>query len=87
MDDDDEDDEYDDDIDNQEKEEFKILYESPTENVSLIDYSTLFGNKSTMLKISKTSKNKINKLVNKLLMLMSNYNQQRRKSETISSKN
>jgi hypothetical protein len=32
MDDDDEDDEYDDDIDNQEKEEFKILYESPTEN-------------------------------------------------------
>jgi hypothetical protein len=55
--------------------------------VSLIDFSTLFGNKSIMPKINKISKNKINKLANKLLMLMSNYNQQRRKLETINSKN
>merc|ERR1712194_454904 len=63
------------------KKNSKFFMNHQQKMVSLIDYSTLFGNKSTMLKISKTSKNKINKLVNKLLMLMFNYNQQRKKSE------
>jgi len=69
------------------KKSSKFYMNHQQKMVSLIDYSTLFGNKSIMLKINKTSKNKINKLVNKLLMLMSNYNQQRRKLETINSKN
>lgn len=68
------------------KKSSKFFMNHQQKMVSLIDYSTLFGNKSIMLKINKTSKNKINKSVNKLLMLMSNYNQQRRKSETINSK-
>lgn len=69
------------------KKNSKFFMNHQQKMVSLIDCSTLFGNKSIMLKISKTSKNKINKLVNKLLMLMSNYNQQRRKLETINLKN
>lgn len=69
------------------KKNSKFFMNHQQKMVSLIDFSTLFGNKSIMPKINKTSKNKINKLVNKLLMLMSNYNQQRRKLETISSKN
>jgi len=69
------------------KKSSKFFMNHQQKMVSLIDYSTLFGNKSIMLKINKTSKNKINKLVNKLLMLTFNYNQQRRKLETINSKN